>query len=95
MAEIALDLQIEVGRAEKDIGISIGKTAQEIELAVRKGSGQYFPDYEGEYQVTSSLYDVQTLETRNKRMTANMEVRPIPIYTVQNQSGGYTVTIGE
>ena len=95
MSDIALDIQIDVGIQQKDIQIVTDRTVPNIEMNVEKGSGQYFPDYEGSYRVTSSLYDIQTLETRNKRMKENMQVRPIPIHTVVNPSGGYTITIGE
>lgn len=95
MAEIALDIQIELGKSHKDIAIELEQMQREVKLAIDKGSGRYFPDYKGGYVVTSSLYDVQTLETRNKRMKEDMKVLPIPIHTVINPSGGYTITIGE
>lgn len=95
MSNIALDIQIEVEANNRDIEIGVDRIAHTIEMAVEKGSGQYFPDYEGSYRVTSSLYDVQTLETKNHRMAENMQVRPIPLHTVINPSGGYTITIGE
>lgn len=94
MAEIALDIRIDVGKREKDIQIGIAPTRKDIELTVDKGSGAYIPDYEGEYEVESALYEAHILGTKNKRMTDNMTVRPIPIYEVQNPSGGMTITIG-
>lgn len=95
MADIALDIQIAVDRTAKGIQIDVESNRKDLELSVSKGGGVYYPDYTGDYEVVSDLYDDQTLETKNRRMTDNVTVKPIPIHTVQNPSGGYTVTIGQ
>lgn len=49
--------------------------------------------YMGAYEVTPTLQGL-TMGTENKRMVQDTVIRPIPIYTVSNNSGGTTVTIG-
>ena len=51
------------------------------------------PDYEGDYNITPKI-DAQTLETKDKSMTADLEVEKIPYQEVSNPSGGLTATIG-
>ena len=50
--------------------------------------------YDGEYEITPALYNDQTLETANKRMSRNVEVYKIPIAQTTNLAGGYTVVVG-
>lgn len=53
------------------------------------------PDtYEGAYEVTPEAYNEQTLETANKLLTADVNVKEIPYYETTNPGGGYTVIIG-
>ena len=49
--------------------------------------------YVGDYEVTPKVNE-QTLETDNKRMTANLKIKSIPFCEVSNPSGGTTVYIG-
>lgn len=52
------------------------------------------PEYEGDYEVTPTFEDIVLL-TQDKRMTDNLTVKEIPVHTVSNLSGGYTITIGD
>lgn len=49
--------------------------------------------YEGEYEVTPSV-DPQVLETAQKTMKRDVEIKAIPFFNVSNSSGGTTVYIG-
>lgn len=51
------------------------------------------PLYKGECAVRPAV-EAQELECAGKRMTRNVEIEPIPLSCVSNESGGKTVTIG-
>lgn len=53
------------------------------------------PIYEGEYEVTPSVYAAQTLETQGMVLRENVQIHQIPFAEVSNTSGGTTVTIGK
>ena len=53
------------------------------------------PTYTEEYEVTPKTYEETVLPTKNKKLTADVEVRKIPQYEVSNQSGGETLIIGD
>jgi len=57
-------------------------------------SGHDTEPYQGAYTV-KALFEEQTLQTKNKRMTDNLTVRPIRVSVTTNQAGGNTVYIGE
>ena len=50
-------------------------------------------EYEGVYTILSSAEE-QTLETKNKKMTEDLQILPIPTFEVENQAGGKTFIIG-
>jgi len=50
--------------------------------------------YEGAYEVIPAVTE-QTLETENKIMVADVEIKKIPYYEVTNAANGTTVTIAE
>lgn len=52
-----------------------------------------FPQYEGEYVITPKV-SAQFMETKDKLMAENVEVKAIPISRVVNSGGGKTVYIG-
>lgn len=52
-----------------------------------------YPIYSGPYDATPTV-DGLTLATKQKLMTEDVSVEPIPIGFVSNDSGGRTVTIG-
>lgn len=72
-------------------GISPGSR---LSGTVGKGGGAT-PVYTGEYEVTPKTYEETVLPTKNRKLTANVEVKKIPQYEVSNQSGGETLIIGD
>ena len=50
--------------------------------------------YTGEYTVTALPEVEQILRTRNKILTHDIVIEPIPQHEVDNKAGGRTVTIG-
>lgn len=51
------------------------------------------PEYKGPFEVVPDM-DGATLGTKDRAMTDDVVVRAIPVYSVENASGGNTVTIG-
>ena len=49
--------------------------------------------YEGSYEVVPKI-TAQKLETKDKYLTANVEIKEIPFANVTNNAGGVTVSIG-
>lgn len=60
---------------------------------IGKADKVYPPAYEGAYEVTP-IYDDVILETNQRYMTDDVTVKAIPVYEVQNPSGGTTIIIG-
>lgn len=52
------------------------------------------PIYTGDYTVTPDVVE-QTLKTAQKKMTADVIIKKIPIWEVSNTSGGTTINIGK
>lgn len=52
-----------------------------------------YEQYKGDYLVVPK-FENQTLETKDKVMGFNVEIKPIPVEKVANTSGGNTVIIG-
>lgn len=50
--------------------------------------------YTGEYEVTALPNVEQILRTKNKLVTHDIVIEPIPYYETSNDAGGYTVVIG-
>ena len=67
-----------------------------IELAenLPNASGEYPDIYFGPYEVSPN-FELQTLKTKNMAMKDNVDIKPISITKVSNQSGGNTVIIGD
>ncbi len=53
-----------------------------------------FDQYEGEYEITPKAREDTYLMTRNKLLLNNITIEKIPVYTVSNDTGGLTFTIG-
>lgn len=51
------------------------------------------PIYDGPYDATPTV-DGMTLATMHRSMSKDISIKPIPIVSVSNESGGRTVTIG-
>ena len=63
------------------------------DLLIYHGGSDY-PYYTGEYVVIPKSYE-QFLDTDNKILTDDVDVKEIPYAEVPNIQGGLTVTIGE
>lgn len=50
--------------------------------------------YTGEYEVAALPNVEQILRTKNKLVTHDIVIEPIPYYETSNDAGGYTVVIG-
>lgn len=50
--------------------------------------------YEGKYEVTPKVEE-QCLETKDKLMKDNVNIKSIPFFSVSNETGGNTVYIGK
>lgn len=81
----------EAGKFDIKALIDEKKIPLEVNVNVASSIGE---TYKGKYQVVPSVLE-QTLETKNKYLIDNITVPQIPYYTVSNESGGNTVTIGE
>ena len=62
-----------------------------VEPAIKVGSSGEI--YDGEYEVIPTVEGL-TMETKDKYMTKDVDVHPIPYFSVGNTSGGNTVYIG-
>lgn len=67
-------------------------------LGVKVGGEFYrvgdYEFYKGDYQVKPT-FENQTLKTKNMAMKDDVEIKPISVTKVSNQSGGNTVIIGD
>lgn len=79
--EEKIDIEVE---QDEDISVDID--------GVFIAAGEY-QHYNGEYQAIPK-FESQTLETKDKVMDFNVEIKPIPVEKVANTSGGNTVIIG-
>ena len=90
------------------LGVQFGQTDQKISVQLQENDKDFNaafkgfqkvtekPDveiYSGKYDVTPKV-DAQTLGTKQKYLTDDVRIRPIPYYDVGNLSGGSTVYIG-
>lgn len=57
-------------------------------------TGRMLPFYTGDYIVTPKVEQETELQTKNKSMSDNVVVLPIPCSDVDNPFGGRTITIG-
>lgn len=62
-----------------------------VQSAVKVGSSGEI--YNGSYEITPTV-DGLTVETKDKYMQKNVDIRPIQFFSVTNTSGGNTVYIG-
>ena len=81
MIDIVLE-SIESIDVNLDIGTVIG------------GGGGGYPTYEGPYEATPKV-TAQTFETFHTSMEDDFKVNEITFLRTINESGGYTVTIGD
>lgn len=93
---VSPETNLEVGLSEQlKLFVEI---PQQSKLDVKVG-GQFYKvgDYEffkGPYEVKPT-FENQTLKTKNMAMKDDVEIKPISVTKVSNQSGGNTVIIGD
>lgn len=73
--------------------ISGGQFDTDFGSIIEVGREEKIEEYEGLYEVEPT-FNEQTLETSGKKMTDDVTVNEIAVRSVQNLSGGMTVTIG-
>lgn len=54
-----------------------------------------YSEYDGQYEVTPSVYEQQELETANRVLKENIKVLEVPFYATSNESNGVTAYIGK
>lgn len=75
------------------MGIEVNISAKKHIGVTVRGNGE-LPYFEGAYSVTPRAGEAQILETAQRSMRQNVTVEEIPVGTVENPHGGYTVIIG-
>ena len=80
----------------KNRPVSMSVKNASLSMRVEKTSITYIggKPYEGEYEVTPSATEKQTLNTAQRLMSKDVVVHKIPYYETSNNSGGNTVFIG-
>lgn len=84
-------LQFKVKRESVTMRVALlSPIHMKVESAVKVGStGQI---YDGSYEVTPTVKGL-TMETKDKYMLNDVDIQPIPIFKVGNNSGGKTIYI--
>lgn len=82
---LVIDLEVESDILEFDLEVD-----QTIVVNLIEGER-----YDGEYVVTPLAKNEVVLETSGKIMLDDVTVRKVPYFETSNDSGGYTVYIGE
>ncbi len=82
---LVIDLEVESDILEFDLEVDQTIVVNHIE-------GER---YDGEYVVTPLAKNEVVLETSGKIMLDDVTVRKVPYFETSNESGGYTVYIGE
>lgn len=77
---------------DRYIDVSIELNNVDLDIEIKQGEGGMLPPYQGDYEITPKVY-AQTLETKNKSMTADLDVLAVPYSEVSNPQGGSTVNI--
>ena len=89
----ALDIDISVEAVIQEISLGVDRTWKEVSMEVNKG-GNYYPPYEGPYNVSPTFYYQQRLGTYGKSMTEDVIVDSIKVTDSLNPQGGRTIVIG-
>ena len=84
---IEFDIQV-----NNELDISINGQDNTLDMTIEHGSGGKLPVYDGEYEVIPKIEE-QSLATKNKSMTDDVHIQPIPYSEVSNTEGGVTVNI--
>lgn len=77
-----------------DLGQIKGKLFSDYSMVVDIGNASISrPNYDGDYTITPSINE-QTLETKNKVMTDDLNIKQIPYFQTSNEYGD-TIYIGK
>ena len=76
------------------VSMTIGSSAVNMSVGAARLVYLTGEPYEGEYEVTPSTDEAQTLHTAQKLLTKDVTVHKIPYYEMDNESGGITIYIG-
>lgn len=68
--------------------ISVAQTTPDIIVSE-------YPDYSGEYTVIPDPSQDQVLNTKNKTLRNDLEIKKIPYFETGNPQGGKTIIIGD
>ena len=76
------------------VSMTIGSSAVNMSVGAARLVYLTGEPYEGEYEVTPSTDEKQTLHTAQKLLTKDVTVHKIPYYEMDNEAGGITIYIG-
>ena len=94
MTEVNRNVDLNVDGRHRDVQIDIeGRGHGSITFSI-EGGGARKPPYEGPYTVTSEVDMFQFLPTKDRILTEDIIVFPIPYIETSNPKGGLTVYIG-
>lgn len=73
-----------------------GNITAEVSLSgmVNAAAVADIPAYDGEYTVEPKLREEIIMQTKGRRMTADVTVSKVPSYEVTNEAGGITFILG-
>lgn len=86
-----MNFNIEFQKMDNNICVDFEKIEGDINVFFDEGF--FGKVYEGEYEVIPT-FENQELDTSGVFLEKNVEVKPIPVLRVSNESGGQTVIIG-
>jgi len=96
--DVPLVIDLEVESDELDFDLEVENDILELDLdtdqtiVVNRITGDV---YDGSYLVTPLAKDEVVLKTYGKVMRDDVTVKKVPYFETSNESGGYTVYIGE
>ena len=79
-------LDLDFQEQPSDIGLEFGQVVEIVKSDANP--------YTGDYTVTPTV-EGSTMPTKDKYMTKDVTIRPIPYYNVSNTAGGSTVYIAK
>lgn len=85
-SENNMEVVFQSSEEDRTFGANMG----EIQIVTKYIGGE---PYDGDYSVTPKV-DSQTMATKGKIMTDDVQIKSIPFFNVSNTSGGSTVYIG-
>ena len=89
---IVHEINAELVTEETFEAVLLDEESISVEMEVSPGSGEHFPDYEGDYTVVPDKERI-VLSSRNTVLRDDVIITSIPAYRVANQYGT-TFTIG-